>query len=181
MMSEHLTQVTADFLANRQNLLAFINGLMRDPRTAEDIFQEVWLRLVGTLEKGVVIENPSRWCRTVAKNMIFQHWRDQRSSKVVADSTLKEFLDFVDQAYEENEPIQSLHAERQQALVQCLQALPGKSRRLVALKYEQSLALKDIATEVGQSPAAVIKALLRLRHALAACVEKRVHLQEMGL
>jgi len=180
-MTEPLTQVTAEFLANRQHLLAFINGLLRDPRAAEDIFQEVWLRLAGALEKGVVIEHQSRWCRTVAKNLIFQHWRDQRSSRVVADSTLQEFLDFVDEAYEENEPVQSLHAERQLALTQCLQALPGKSRQLVALKYEQSLPLKDIAASVGQSPAAVIKALLRLRQALATCVQKKVRLQELGL
>ena len=71
--------------------------------------------------------------------------------------------------------------ERQQALNSCLEALPEKSRRLLALKYEECYSLDRIAQSVEQSTAAVIKALLRLRQALAGCVQKKLKLSELGL
>lgn len=170
-----------EFLANRHQLISFITGLLRDPQEAEDIFQEVWLKLASSMEKGTRIENQGKWCRKVAKNFILQHWRSQRNAKVIADSTLVEFLEFVDQAYDENESVHDIRVDRQRALMECIQALREKSKRLIVLKYHQSLSLKQIATELEQTPDAVIKALVRLRQALAICVQKKLKLQEFGL
>jgi RNA polymerase sigma-70 factor (ECF subfamily) len=180
-MNERTQHITAQFLADRHRLMAFIHGLLRDPQTAEDVFQEVWLKLSAELEKGTLIENPPAWCRTVARNLILMHWRSRKTSRVIVDSTLTEFLDFVEQAFAENETVDETGPERRRALAGCLRALPEKSRRLITLKYEQELPLKEIAGAVGQSTDAVIKTLVRLRQALAACVEKRLKLQELGL
>lgn len=180
-MSKQNQQITAQFLADRHRLMAFIHGLLRDPQTSEDVFQEVWLKLSAELEKGVAIQNPPAWCRTVARNLILMHWRSQKGAKVIVDSTLIEFLDGVEQAFAENEAVNETGPERRRALGDCLRALPEKSRHLIALKYEQELPLKDIATKVGQSCDSVIKALVRLRQALATCVEKKLKLQELGL
>jgi RNA polymerase sigma-70 factor (ECF subfamily) len=180
-MSEHTQRITAQFLADRHRLMAFIHGLLRDAQTAEDVFQEVWLKLSAELEKGTEIQNPPAWCRTVARNLVLMHWRSQKNSKVVVDSSLIEFLDFVEQAFAENECVDDTGPERRGALAECMRALPEKSRQLLVLKYEQALSLKDIARAVGQSTDAVIKALVRLRQALAACVEKKLKLREMGL
>lgn len=174
-------QITAQFLADRHRLMSFIHGLLRDPQTAEDIFQEVWSKLAAELENGGDIENPPAWCRTVARNLILMHWRTQKNSKVVVDSMLVEFVEFVDQAYAENDAVNDVGPERQRALSECLSALPEKSRRLLTLKYEQGLSLNAIAAAVAQSTDSVIKALLRLRHALGVCVEKKLKLQQLGL
>jgi RNA polymerase sigma-70 factor, ECF subfamily len=180
-MSERTQQITTQFLADRHRLMAFIHGLLRDPQTAEDVFQEVWLKLSTELEKGTDIQNPPAWCRTVARHLILMHWRSQKNSKVVVDSPLIDFLDFVEQAFSEHATVNETGPERRAALAECLRALPEKSRQLIALKYEQALSLKDIAAAVGQSADAVIKALVRLRQALATCVEKKLKLQELGL
>lgn len=180
-MNDQIKRVTAEFLTSRHQLISFISGVLRDPQEAEDIFQEVWLKLVAAMDKGIQIESQAKWCRKAAKLLILERWRNQRTAKVFADSTLIEFLDFVDQAYDENESIHDLRTDRLRALMECLQALPEKSKRLIALKYDQDLALKDIATQVHQSTDAVIKALLRLRQALVICVQKKLRLQEFGL
>jgi len=176
-MSEQIKQITAEFLAHRHQLMSFIYGLVRDHQIAEDLFQEVWLKLAGALEKSLVIEDQAKWCRKTAKNLILQHWRDQRNAKVVADSALLEFMDFAELAFEETQKA----SERRGALQECLKALPEKSRQLLVLKYEQELSIAGIAEQARQSTAAVIKALLRLRQALAVCVEKKLKLQELGL
>jgi RNA polymerase sigma-70 factor (ECF subfamily) len=178
-MSEPIKQLTTEFLAHRHQLMSFIYGLVRDHQVAEDLFQEVWLKLAAAFEKGVAIENQAKWCRKTAKNLILQYWRDQRNAKVVADSALLEFMDFAELAFEENPPEKA--SERRGALQECVRALPEKSRQLLALKYEQELPITGIAEQVCQSTAAVVKALLRLRQALAVCVEKKLKLQELGL
>ena len=180
-MNATAKEITSQFLADRHRLMAFIHGLLRDSHTAEDIFQEVWLKLTAELDKGTVIEKPPAWCRTVARNLILMHWRSQKNSKVVVDSALIEFVEFVDQAFAENESVNDVGPERQQALAECVGALPEKSRELLTLKYERDLSLKAIAGTVRQSTDSVIKALLRLRQALAVCVEKKLKLQELGL
>jgi RNA polymerase sigma-70 factor (ECF subfamily) len=180
-MSETLKQVTTEFLASRPQLMAFIYGLVRHPQTAEDIYQEVWLKLAGALETGTVVQNQANWCRAVAKNLILQHWRDQRDTKVVADSTLLEFVDYVELAFTEDDSARNYGSDRQYALNQCVEALPEKSKRLLLLKYDEGFSIGVIASHFRQSTAAVIKALVRLREALAICVEKKLKLHELGL
>src|SRR4051812_17317562 len=113
-MDNRTKEITTEFLGSRQQLMSFIYGLIRDPQRAEDIFQETWLKLANALQQGVLIEQQAKWCRKVAKNLVLQHWRQQRNSKVIADSSLLEFLDFVELAYDEN-PVEKV-TERQQAL-----------------------------------------------------------------
>ena len=96
-----------------------------------------------------------------------------------SSSSLLEFLDFVELAYEEN-PWQRT-SDRQQALNDCVAVLPSKSKRLLALKYDEGYPLQKIAQTVDQSTAAVVKALLRLRQALSICVEKKLKLSAFGL
>src|SRR3954452_16676581 len=178
-MDNRAKEITTEFLSNRQQLMAFIYGLVRDPQIAEDIFQETWLKLANAVQEGTIIQSSTKWCRAVAKNLVLQHWRQQRNAKVLADSSLLEFLDFVELAFEEN-PWKST-SDRQQALNDCVAALPAKSQRLLSLKYSDGESIQQIASAMEQTAAAVVKALLRLRQALSICVEKKLKLGELGL
>ncbi|HYG33146.1 MAG TPA: sigma-70 family RNA polymerase sigma factor [Clostridia bacterium] len=173
-----MNDFSKEFLGKRHELMAFIFGLVRDWHVAEDIFQEVWVRLAATRERGTAIEDQAQWCRKVAKNLVVDHWRRQRDARVVADSTLLEFADFVELAFEENPS--TLTPDRLQALNDCVSVLPEKSRRLLSLRYEEDMSLAGVAETVGQSPAAVIKALLRLRQTLALCVQRKLRLEGLG-
>jgi len=159
--------------------MAFVYGLCRNQHVAEDVLQEVWIKLATYMEKGGKIESPVSWCRTVAKNIVFQQWRSQQRSKVFADSDLLEFLNFVEMAFVENEKEDI--TDHQKALNDCVRDLPPKSRRLLALKYDECLSINEIAGTTAQTGDAVVKALLRLRKALSVCVKKRVNLQRLGL
>jgi RNA polymerase sigma-70 factor, ECF subfamily len=171
-------ELATEFLANRHLLMSFISGLVRDVHEAEDIFQEVWIRLANAAENGTVIENQLKWCRGVARNLILHYWRDQRTSKVIADSDLLVFLNYVELAYDEREITPDNWTDRQQALHDCVTSLPDKWRQLLKLKYDEQCSIAEICERMGKSSAAIVKALLRLRTALAACVEKKLRLQE---
>ena len=94
---------------------------------------------------------------------------------MVADSAVLEvFLARVDEAFAETDESADLWERRQQALDECVAALPEKSRRLLSLRYEGRESVENVAGRVGQSFDAVTKALYRLRQALSDCVERKL-------
>ncbi len=169
-------QLTTQFMANRHSLFSFIYGFVRHPHDAEDIFQEVWVRFSQALNAGAEIEDPARWCRGTARNLILHYWRDRRDDKVVAD---QELMERVEAAFAEQEPNRDYWLARQQALHECIETLPERSKRLLRLKYEQGLSAQSVASQLVQSAAAVLMALSRVRQVLRTCAQRKLKL--MGL
>ncbi|MFZ4767253.1 MAG: sigma-70 family RNA polymerase sigma factor [Roseimicrobium sp.] len=174
--SEIIQRAAAEFIHDRHRLGAFVGGLLRDAHAAEDVIQEVWVRLAAEMEKGTVIENQPAWCRGVARNLILKHWRSQQRAKVVADSEVMEaFLAQVETAFSEaDENADDEWQRRQQALDDCVSALPVKSRHMLSLRYEGRKSVEEVARTTGQTFDAVTKSLYRLRQALTDCVERKL-------
>jgi DNA-directed RNA polymerase specialized sigma24 family protein len=95
-MTDRLKQVTSLFLVERNSLLAFIFGLVRDEAATEDIFQEVWLKPAEAAERETDVEHVGSWCRGVAKNLILHHWRSHQRSRTVVDTRI---ADAAERAY----------------------------------------------------------------------------------
>jgi RNA polymerase sigma-70 factor len=172
--SEIIQRAAAEFIHDRHRLGAFVCGLLRDAHAAEDVIQEVWVRLAAEIQKGTFIENQPAWCRGVARNLILKHWRTQQTAKVVANSEVMEaFLAQVELAFAESDADDEWQ-RRQQALDSCVAALPEKSRRMLSLRYEARQSVEEVARATGQTFDAVTKALYRLRQALADCVERKL-------
>lgn len=170
----HLKELSAAFLKERHGLMAYIYGLLRDSHAAEDIFQELWLRLADAAEKGETIEKLPQWCRGTARNLVLHHWRDAKNAKVKADT---EFLDLVEQAFGESDSAAERWQERRDALLGCIKALPGRSRLMLDLKYGQELSISDMAGKLRNTVSGVTSSLSRIRVALFECVERRLSLE----
>jgi len=176
---ERLKALTREFLAARPSLMAFIAAMVQDPGAAEDIYQEVWVRLSEAVERGVPIGNPTGWFRGVARNLILMHWRSQgrAESRVRTDSRL---LEAADRAFARHDAEPEWWSERHRALRRCLEELPAKSSRLLQLIYERSLGLARTARLLGISYAAAATALSRLRQALLECMRRKLGSKESG-
>ncbi len=170
-MTEKLENLGAQFLAQRHVLMAFISGLIRDPDAAEDILQEVWLRLSEASRTGVAIEDLAAWCRGTARNLVLHYWREKRSSRVIPDSSM---LDLVEQAFDEQAGSHNVWTARRNALLECVRALPEKSRQLLVEVYERGVQLTVIAGQSGQTYGAVLMLLSRVRKGLRECVARRI-------
>jgi len=164
-----------EFVASRHSLFAFIYGLVRNTHDAEDIFQDVWMRLSDALTREVEIQDQAAWCRGTARNLILHYWRDRQNDKVIVD---QELLELVERAFAEQEPNRDYWLARQQALNECMDTLPERSKHLLRLKYEQGFSAEKVAEELLQSAASVLMALSRVRRALRECAEKK--LKEQG-
>ena|SRR5579884_229166 len=156
------------FLRHQTDLRAFLGALLRDRHARDDVFQEVALVLWDEFERYDPARSFGAWARGIAAHKVQQRWRrEQRTPAPFPPHAVQALLD----AYERTEAAEPPHAE---ALRHCLDELPEKSRRLLALRYEESLKLGDIARLVSASLDAVHKALSRLRERLQKCVERRL-------
>jgi RNA polymerase sigma-70 factor (ECF subfamily) len=156
------------FLRHEGDLRAFIGSLVRDRHAREDVFQETCL----TLWQEFARYDPARpfgaWARGVAANKIMRRWeKDKRFPTPFPPEAVMAVLD----AYDRTEATADAGAD---ALEQCLQRLPERSRRLLAMRYQRSLALEAIAAAVESTLEAVQKALSRIRIRLAECVREKL-------
>lgn len=174
-MGEQKKRYELEFIADRYRLMAFIHGMVKDHHVAEDVFQEVWLKLAAATEQGVVIENTSAWSRGVARNLILHYWRGRKKSEILVD---EELLNMVEMAFEEQDSRQEYWHAREQALRYCLRKVPLRSQRILAMKYEKGLSVAVIAKRLGKTVAAITQLLYRLREKLCECAERAIRLQE---
>ena len=68
------TDVTASVLpiydAHHRELASFISAIERDPRAAEDILSETFLRLIEEVRRGRMPDQPRAWLYRVATNLV---------------------------------------------------------------------------------------------------------------
>ena len=166
-MEEH-EQFLKCFLAAQASLKAFVFALVRDRNQGEEIFQEIALTLCRNFHRYDRSRPFAAWARGIARNKIRQWWAQSRRE---AQFFSPDALDAVEKAYERAE--EDLEPTRE-ALRYCLDRLPDKSKRLLALRYESGLKLGEIAEKIGRTLSAVHKSLSRLRGSLETCIKRRL-------
>jgi RNA polymerase sigma-70 factor (ECF subfamily) len=171
-MDQHETFLKL-LLTHQSDVRAFLSSMVRDRSQAEDLFQEVCL----VLWKSFASYDPERsfgaWARGIAAKKVLQTWE---KSKRLPLAFSPRALQAVLEAYTRTER-DPAHAE---GLRDCIQKLPDRSRRLLALRYEKSFTLARIAQEVDSTLDAVHKLLSRIRGALQECIERRVQAGDRG-
>jgi RNA polymerase sigma-70 factor (ECF subfamily) len=141
---------------------------VRDRSQVEDLFQEVSL----VLWQSFATYDPSRpfgaWARGVAANKVLQN---REKTRRIPLAFSPEAIRAVLEAYDRTSPEATDDVDR---LRDCLSRLPERSRRMLALRYEQSLKLGEIARRAGTTLDAAHKTLSRIRDAVQACLERKM-------
>jgi len=161
------TQLFADHHAS---LSGYFRRRIADRSDAEDLAQEVYLRLLrsdaGTRSD---IRNPEAYLYTVAANLAREHAAARSRSPVtvedidcVADSVADERLG--------EEAIEREH--RYRLLVEAIDRLPPKNRAVLLMQHRDELSYREIAEHLQVSTHMVkkhvVKALALCRRAIAA-------------
>ena len=118
----------------------FIAGRVRDPSIADDLLQEVFVKVhqgIGTLEDESRL--PS-WLYQVTRNALIDHFRRQRPLESIPEETAIP------------EPSQnSALAELAECLRPMVESLPEDYRQAVALSELEGLTQKEAAARLGLS------------------------------
>ncbi len=155
-------------LEHRDALFGYILALVRSWPIAEELFQEVSLVVLQKGQQGEAVDQFLPWSREIARRMVLDSWKRSARSRVVLSEAA---LDAVDRAFLErdDEPASS---DLVRALRRCLEKLPDHLRRLVDLRYSESLPLQEIARRLERSAGSVQVALSRVRMRLHDCAKR---------
>ena len=147
----------------QHRLYRFLVRMVQDPSTAEDLFQQTWMRLMEKIGSYDARRNFEAWLFAIARNLSIDYLRRRRgisldetddSGQAMVDrltaggrDALEELLDF----------------ERGALLAAAIGELPAIHREVLTLRFEEEMKLEQIA-EVAGIPLSTVKS--RLHRAL---------------
>jgi RNA polymerase sigma-70 factor (ECF subfamily) len=152
---------------HQQTIFGYLRARVSDPTDAEDLAQEVFLRLyVGRAKfTGDIMLRP--WLIGIARNLLREHARKLKRRKEVAWTELCIELEEMASADEPScESALSL-------LPACIEALGQSARSALELRYQSKMRLAEIATRFKRSEGAVKLLMFRARQALKRCLDKK--------
>ncbi len=130
--------------------------------TAEELFQDVWLKIVNARKNYKVTAKFTTWLYHIAHNRLIDHYRkNNRLPDSYEDDEPDEFEDHCT-----IDPVTEINRTRQaEKLLDCIRQLPEAQRESFLLKEETGLSLIDIANIAGTSRETIKS---RVRYALGA-------------
>jgi RNA polymerase sigma-70 factor (ECF subfamily) len=147
----------------QHRLYRFLVRMVADPATAEDLFQQTWIRLMEKIGTYDARRSFEAWLFAIARNLAIDHLRRRRGIS----------LDELDDSG--HAPVERLEAAGQDVLTQLLDfergallaaaigELPAIHREVLTLRFEEDMKLEQIA-EVADVPLSTVKS--RLHRAL---------------
>lgn len=148
-------------------VLGFCMRMMADPAKAEDMAQEVWMRVIRSAGDFQPRAKVSSWILTIAKNLCINELC--RSSKTeLLDQEAEEKL--IDETQLVDEIIQQNWQAAQ--LKKCIDELPDMQRAVVVLMIQDDLSYAELAKELKISVNACKVLIFRARQSLQKIARK---------
>jgi RNA polymerase sigma-70 factor (ECF subfamily) len=152
---------------HRGALFRFVLRSIRDRATAEELYQEIWMRVIQARSRYEIQAKFTTWLYTIAHNRLVDHWRKRGLTLVSMDQEESERPE--PRAGAAYEPQRLLEAKQSHArFVRALEALPAAQREAFLLHEEAGMNVAEIAQATGTGAEA---AKSRLRYALSKLKE----------
>src|SRR5262245_55742859 len=125
---------------------ACLAARVRDPHEAEDLAQDVFVTAFRKLGEFDPARPLAPWLRSIALNLLRNHWRKFRAQAIGGNAELAELLDqrIAAECTPEREPL--LHA----ALNDCLDHMDGPARELLHRRYGEEQSVRELS-EIGRA------------------------------
>lgn len=121
-------------------LVWFSSRFLEDTHKAEDIVQEVFVKLIEKPEQFNKDKRFSTWVYTVASNACKNHLRNEQNRNRIMEETIKSG------AEQHAHPLQEIDVKiLRQRINTAYNSLNEKEKNIFILRFEQELSLKEIA------------------------------------
>ena len=171
--NQHIKRMTADWTRAEPSVGRFVRSFIRDSTEAEDVLQEVALVIVDRYSSYDSTQPFIGWALGISRRIVWTHLRNKYRDR---DLIRKDAIDQVSAAFERLDP----HAQHMKdALAHCVKNVGGKGRRVLLLRYEEGLELKQIAERMGKSANNIGVLLYRVRSALRECIDRRLSAEKV--
>ena len=151
-------------LRHKDKLYTSIFFLVKDKYLAEDIFQDVFIRIIDTMRSGRYTEEGKflPWAMRIAHNLCVDHFRKVKRTPTIRtgeNQDIFEVLNFTEDSAEDKMMKKQSHSRVKDMLDQ----LPEDQREVIILRHYADMSFKEIATITNCS---INTALGRMRYGL---------------
>jgi RNA polymerase sigma-70 factor (ECF subfamily) len=156
------------FVPAQRALRAYLHAATRDVHETDDLLQEVSNVLWEKFDQYDEGRPFVAWAVGIARLQVLK-WRQakHRARKILSEQALAELAEAAAQAVVEPDP-------RPAMLAGCMQGLAARARKVIELKYQEGLPIREIAERLGFQVGAIEMALVRARRALRECIERKM-------
>lgn len=160
------TNALEDLVNRHKNrIFTAIVMLVKDKNLAEDIFQDLFIKIIDTLRSGNYTDEGKflPWALRIAHNMCVDHFRKvKRAPAVIQNSNEYDVFESLN-LLEGSAEGQITTQERNETLRKLLDSLPQDQREVIVLRHFANLSFKEIAEKTNCS---INTALGRMRYGL---------------
>lgn len=151
---------------NQDRIFTTIMYAVKDEDLANDLFQETFLKVITKLQNGQYSDTGkfSWWLTRIAHNVVIDHFRAQKSSKIVEAPKDNDLSNLRGEAIHNQSRESELNNEQvMEDVKRLVEALPEAQRDVVNMRFFQELSFKEIAEQTHVS---INTSLGRMRYAL---------------
>ena len=149
---------------HKEKIFSSIQFLVKDKYLAEDIFQDVFIKIIDTVRNEKYTEEGKflPWVMRIAHNMCVDHFRRIKRAPTVKtsdDHDIFEVLNFSDKSADDR----IIKGQSHDRVRRILDMLPAEQREVIVLRHYADLSFKEIAEMTNCS---INTALGRMRYGL---------------
>jgi RNA polymerase sigma-70 factor (ECF subfamily) len=165
-------------LRHKDKLYTSILFLVKDKYLAEDIFQEVFIRIIDTMRGGRYTEEGKflPWAMRIAHNLCVDHFRKVKRTPTIKNGDDKDIFEVLNFS-EDSAETKMMKRQSYDRVRQMLEHLPSDQREVIILRHYADMSFKEIAAMTNCS---INTALGRMRYGLInlrkLMTEKRIAL-----
>lgn len=153
---------------NKDRVFGYIISKVRNENLANDIFQEVFIKVIRTMKNGSYNEEGKflPWVLTISHNLIVDHFRKAKKMQMISESSSKneEFNIFSVLSLTDNNVEDDMIKDQIESdVVRLVEYLPEEQREVLKNRIFVGMSFKDIAEKEDIS---INTALGRMRYAL---------------
>jgi RNA polymerase sigma factor (sigma-70 family) len=151
-------------LRHKDKVYTSILFLVKDKYLAEDLFQDVFIRIIDTVKGGRYTEEGKflPWAMRIAHNLCVDHFRKVKRSPAIRtseDRDIFEVLNFT----EDGADVKMMRNQSHDRVRKMLDMLPDEQREVIILRHYADLSFKEIA---DMTKCSINTALGRMRYGL---------------
>ena len=173
-----LQALEALVIRHKDKLYTSILFLVKDKYLAEDIFQDVLIKIIDTIRGGRYTEEGKflPWAMRIAHNLCVDHFRKVKRTPAIKTSDDRDIFEVINFT-EDGADVKIMKRQSHDRVRRMLDLLPEDQREVIILRHYADLSFKEIASLTNCS---INTALGRMRYGLInlrkTMVEKRIAL-----
>lgn len=158
------TAIEVLVMRHKDRIFAYINKYLKDKQLSEDIFQDVFIKVINTIKKGKYNEEGKflPWVMRIAHNMVIDYFRKNKRMPIADGGEDYDIFDTIKRTDLDVED-KIINDQIQQDVRGLIEFLPKDQKEVLRLRYYCGLSFKEISEETNVS---INTALGRMRYAL---------------